>query len=194
MDAFTENWEIAQDFKRLPQQFRLDKNVLVSIYQRTRPTSVKTVLNTLIVMQERIQPKPGNESNWVVVDRQYKSRFWLNKDKTINLKTIFQEEPVTFIYFGSIPELIILSGKNQTSKCLGFERVSLNLKFLNKQGSTIDTKTLTYSARKSVEFPLEIQGKEAAYLLVEFQGQNKSNDISYCSVYIKYLAVTNAKQ
>jgi hypothetical protein len=145
-------------------------------------------------MQERIQPQPGSESNWLVVDKQNKSTIWLNKNGTINIKTIFKEEPVSFIYFSSMPKLITLIGKNQSSNCLGFEKFSLGLKLVNKSGSVIDTKNVFYTAQDSVEFPLTIPSKEAAYLLLEFQGHNKRNENSYCSVYIKDLAIANSKK
>jgi hypothetical protein len=196
VDALTENWEIAQDFQRLPQQFKLDNNVLVSIYKRTRPTSVKTAFNTLKILQERIQPKPGSESNWIAIDKQNKGTIWLNKHGTINLKTIFREEPVTFIYFGSISEFVSINGNTRLSKCLGFTEFSLDLKLLDKTGNVIDTKNFIYSAQNPIVFPLSIQNEEnkAAYLFLEFQGLNKSNDNSYCSVYLKDLAVNNAKE
>jgi hypothetical protein len=194
VDAFAENWKIAQDFKRLPQQFKLDKNVVATIYQRTRPTSIPTILNTINLMQERIQSLPGKESNWLVIDQQNKSEFLLSKNKTINLKTSFGKNTVTLLYFGFLPKVITINGNNQYSKCIEFEEFSLKLKVLNKVGNVVNAKELTYSARNSIDFPLEISSKEAAYLILEFQGHNKSNNKSYCSVHIRNLAVANSKE
>jgi hypothetical protein len=88
LDAFTENWELAQDFKRLTDQFFLDENVVVTIYRRTRLTSPETALYTLKIMQERIQPKPGNSYEWISYDTQRKNKISVNGDRTVNLQAL----------------------------------------------------------------------------------------------------------
>jgi len=68
-DAFTQNWEFAQDFKRLPIQFNFEKGVVVSIYQRFRPTSLATAVRTLDTMQQQIGQRPGSQGNWIILSQ-----------------------------------------------------------------------------------------------------------------------------
>lgn len=68
-DAFTRNWEFAQDFRRLPTQFQFENGVVVSIYQRFRPTSLVTAVRTLHAMQEKIGERPGSQGNWIILSQ-----------------------------------------------------------------------------------------------------------------------------
>jgi hypothetical protein len=68
-DAFTQNWEFARDFKRLPIQFNFEKGVVVSIYQRLRPTSLATAVRTLDTMQQQIGQRPGSQGNWIILSQ-----------------------------------------------------------------------------------------------------------------------------
>ncbi len=85
-DAFTQNWGIAQDFKRLPIQFTLEKNAVVSIYQRTRPTSVETAVRTLYAMQQQIGEQPGGQLDWMILSQGLSdSSVGKNSDNTYRL-------------------------------------------------------------------------------------------------------------
>lgn len=69
-DAFTQNWEIAQDFQRLPIQFNLEKGAVATIYQRIRPTSISTAVRTLTAMQQQIgEPRPGGQRDWIALNQ-----------------------------------------------------------------------------------------------------------------------------
>jgi hypothetical protein len=192
-DTFAKNWELAQDFEQLSEQLILDKNVIVNIYKRTHSTSLETAFNTLKIMQERIQAKPGKESNWVIVDRQRQSNIWYNKHGTINIQATFKIEAVSSLYFGSIPEFVEISGLVESSNCLGFEGFSLRLATLSKDGKIINTKESIYSSQDLDKLSLSISGKDADYLRLDLMGYQKSNDNGYCSIYIKDMAVSDSK-
>ncbi|HEY9667192.1 MAG TPA: hypothetical protein V6C91_10330 [Coleofasciculaceae cyanobacterium] len=68
-DAFTQNWDFAQDFKRLPMQFTFENGVKVSIYERIRPTSLATAVRTLNAMQWQLGTRPGSQQNWIVLSQ-----------------------------------------------------------------------------------------------------------------------------
>jgi hypothetical protein len=70
-DAFTKNWEFAQDFKRLPVQFTFENGAVVSVYQRVRPTSVETAVRTIYAMQQEIGRRPGSQLNWMILSERY---------------------------------------------------------------------------------------------------------------------------
>ena len=59
--AFTENWEIAQDFTPLPEQFFLAKGVVVNVYKRAHATSLERALRTLQAMERFIGHVPPSE-------------------------------------------------------------------------------------------------------------------------------------
>jgi hypothetical protein len=86
VDAFNQNWEFARDFKRLPVQFKLVGNTAVSIYQRTRPTSLETAVRTLHAMQQQIGKRPGSQLDWIVLSQPLNNSFVSgNADKTNRL-------------------------------------------------------------------------------------------------------------
>ncbi|GAB4177285.1 MAG: hypothetical protein Fur006_08830 [Coleofasciculaceae cyanobacterium] len=68
-DAFTQNWELTQDFQRLPVQFNFENGVVVSIYQRLRPTSLATAVRTLHAMQQYIGQRPGSQQDWIILSQ-----------------------------------------------------------------------------------------------------------------------------
>lgn len=68
-DAFTQNWELTQDFKRLPVQFNFENGVVVSIYERLRPTSLATAMRTLHAMQQYIGQRPGSQQDWLILSQ-----------------------------------------------------------------------------------------------------------------------------
>ena len=68
-DAFTQNWELTQDFQRLPVQFNFENGVVVSIYQRLRPTSLATAVRTLHAMRQYIGQRPGSQQDWIILSQ-----------------------------------------------------------------------------------------------------------------------------
>ncbi|MEW6492747.1 MAG: hypothetical protein AB1589_09595 [Cyanobacteriota bacterium] len=85
-DAFTQNWEFARDFKRLPAQFAFENGVVVNIYQRFRPTSLETAVRTLDAIQQKIAERPGSQGNWVILSQWlYNTSIRPNPDYTNSL-------------------------------------------------------------------------------------------------------------
>lgn len=191
VDAFIDNWDIAKDFQPLPEQFILDKGVVVSIYQRIRPTYLATTLDTLNRIREIIQPLPGNEAGWVVISNPFKNSIWYNKHETINVYPTVKSEPTYYLYFGNLAEKIVIDGKMTSAKCIGFEGFTLDVSTINRKGDVIASQEFKYSANELIKFPLEISGKNADYLLLELKGYNQSNDKGYCSLYIKNMGISN---
>jgi hypothetical protein len=144
-------------------------------------------------MQERIQPKPGNSYEWISYDTQRKNKISVNGDRTVNLQATFETKPVSFLYFGSLPKLINITGTVTSSNCLGFKGFSLRLVTLNQEGNVINTKELIYSSNDSTNLSLLLQAKNAAYLRLDLVGHGKNDDIDSCSAYIKKLAISGSK-
>lgn len=189
VDAFTDNSELAQDFERLPEQFVLENNVIVSIFRRSRLSSPETALHNLKTMQEQIQPMPGSSYYWMSYGTQPQHKIWFNGDRTVNIKATFKMEPASFLYFGPLPQLANVSGIVKSSTCSGFKQFSIRLATLNKKGDVIKSKELIYASKDSNNFSLPIEPLNAAYLRFDLVGHNKTDNISSCSVHIENLGV-----
>jgi hypothetical protein len=118
-DAFTENWEIAQDFTRLPSQFNLAYGAVLNIYQRVRPTSLATALRTFNEMRNYIGRTPGGQADWIVLNKP--AQFMLQAKPGQPLQIQFSldapsaEPPVFLLYAKEIPARLAISGDWSTS-------------------------------------------------------------------------------
>jgi hypothetical protein len=65
--AFTEEWEISQDFQPVPVKFNLAKSAILSIYQRINPTSTETAVRTQALMESFINHRPGKQPDWIIL-------------------------------------------------------------------------------------------------------------------------------
>jgi len=65
---FTERSKVAQDFRRLQEQFNLAGGAILSIYQRLHPSSIKTAVQSFAYMRSFIGRRPGRQSDWMVLD------------------------------------------------------------------------------------------------------------------------------
>jgi hypothetical protein len=198
-DAFTQNWEIAQDFKRLPVQFTLEKGAVVSIYQRTRPTSVETAVQTLAAMQQQIGERPGGQLDWIILSKPLNNYLvGQNTDNTYELVAYAQERDRTqelrysFLYLGSLPEKAEVTG---AITFLGAPCVSSSLQWtmLNKEGQIVSSTENQLSPKDSSDFSLSIFGKNAAYLLLDVMNYDNNDFVNYCTTQINSLAVSNPK-
>jgi hypothetical protein len=133
-DAFTQNWEFAQDFQRLPTEFQFENGVVVSIYQRLRPTSLVTTVRTLHAMQQKIGERPGSQGNWIILSQ------WLhnttvrqnsgNRYKVVAFRRDrpWGEEERAYRLFESTPlvkELGLQSSSGRTSQSLSPSALSV---------------------------------------------------------------------
>ena len=93
-DAFTQNWEFAQDFQRLPVQFQFEKGVVVNIYQRIRPTALSTTVRTLHTMEQQIGERPGSQGDWIVLSQWFhNTAVKPNQDYTYKLTSFRRDRP-----------------------------------------------------------------------------------------------------
>jgi hypothetical protein len=196
-DAFTQNWKIAQDFKRLPVKFTLADGAIVNIYQRIRPTSLVTAVQTLATMQQQIGERPGGQLDWMSLSQTWKNYMLMkNADNTYKLFTYpvkpTKRLPVSFLYLGTVPEHAEITGTVNFfgSTCVG---ASLNLSTSDRVGQTISTTGNRYFTHSFSKFRLSITGQNPAYLLLNVLGYNKNDLINECTVEINSLAVSPHK-
>ena len=196
-DAFTQNWKIAQDFKRLPVKFTLADGAIVNIYQRIRPTSLVTAVQTLAIMQQQIGERPGGQLDWMSLSQTWKNYMVMNNaDNTYKLFTYpvasAKRLPVSFLYLGTMPEHAEITGTVNFfgSTCVG---ASLNLSTIDRVGQIISTTGNRYFPHNFSKFRLSITSQNPAYLLLNVLGYNKNDLINECTVEINSLAVSPHK-
>lgn len=195
-DAFNQNWQIAQDFQRLPVKFTLADGVVVSIYQRIRPTSLETAVQTLALMQQQIGERPGGQLDWIGLT-QYWNQYSIlkNPNKTYRL-LIYPNEPskqqtTSFLYLGSLPQRAAITGRLNFfgNHC---NKASLRLTLLNQTGHTVSTLVNQSFLPNSTKFHLSIAGN-AAYLLLDIMNQDQQNLTNRCTLDINFLTVSPQK-
>ncbi len=196
LDAFTQNWKIAQDFKRLPVHFTLADGAIVNIYQRIRPTSLETAVQTLTTMQQQIGKRPGGQLDWISLSQRWNySSVRKNPDNTYKLITYpierTKKQARTFLYLGTLPEDAEVTG---TVKFFGIRcGTSLNLKMLNQEGNIISSTKNELFDENSSKFSLSITGKNATYLLLNLLNYDKDDLINECTLELNSLVVSSQK-
>jgi hypothetical protein len=69
VDAFTEGWPIAGDFRKRAERLPLvDGEIEVQLYDRVRPTSAATAIRTLHRFAATIGGMPGGQKPWIAFD------------------------------------------------------------------------------------------------------------------------------
>jgi hypothetical protein len=196
-DAFTQNWEIARDFQLLPEQFKLENGVTLSVYRRMRPTDTATAVRTLDAMQRQIVDRPGTQLDWISLHQSiYTSANYSVSQKSNNLYNIVTH-PIKntnkldryFLYLGSISDKAKVTGKlNLPNKqCPG---IALRLTLWDKQGKLVDSAEMAYSQKSDLGLNLLVEGKNPIYLLLEVLSSSKQDLTNQCQLEINNLAVS----
>lgn len=191
LNAFNQGWEIAQDFKRLPVQFMFEQGTVVSIYQRTRPTSLATAIRTFHTMQQQIGKKPGSQLDWLRLSELLQgSAIIKNPNQTYQLWTRSDyRSRTTFLYVNPLPEQFDTTGKVNflDKQCLS---ATLQLSLVNQQGEILNSTEAVYSPEETSSFNLSIKGDPANYLLLNVVSNCNNDNINGYSLEIDQLAVS----
>lgn len=196
-DAFTQNWEIARDFQLLPEQFKLENGVTLSVYRRVRPTDTATAVRTLDAMQRQIVDRPGTQLDWISLHQSiYTSANYSVTQKSDNLYNIVthpiknsKKLDTSFLYLGSISDKTKVTGQlNLPNKqCPG---IALRLTLWDKQGKLVDSGEMAYSQKSAIGLNLLVEGKNPIYLLLEVLSSSKQDLTNQCQLEINNLAVS----
>ena len=196
-DAFTQNWEIARDFQLLPEQFKLENGVTVSVYRRVRPTDTATAVRTLDAMQRQIVDRPGTQLDWISLHQSiYTSANYSVSQESDNLYNIVthpiknsKKLDTSFLYLGSISDKAKVTGKLnlRNKQCPG---IALRLTLWDKQGKLVDSAEMAYSQKSAIGLNLLVEGKNPIYLLLEVLSNSKQDLTNQCQLEINNLAVS----
>jgi hypothetical protein len=192
-DAFRQNWEIARDFQLLPAQFRLADGAVVNIYQRLRPTSVETAIQTLATMQQRIG-NPGGQLNWMSL-----SHLWQDNKVARNITRNYRllayslrgigKQTISFLYLGTLPTSTQVTGKVTIfgKTCSG---ATLSIEMRDRQGQLVSAIARQAFTPKSHKFQVSLTGQNSTYLLLNVQTSDKNDLMKSCIVDINSLSVS----
>lgn len=195
VDAFNQNWTIAQDFVLLPQTFTLEHGVMVKIYKRIRPTTLPTILETLAKMRSQVSRIPGQEPFWLETKSEQPSA--IIKDPLLQMVQVLRLQitnkiPASLLYFGRIPEKVKVTGLYSISRCPGVpEPVSLKISVLDGSGDVLAETTASYPSSQLAPFDLKISGQNAVYLRLNLMVDSKSRASVSCRAELNLLNVSS---
>ncbi len=200
-DAFTQNWEISRDFQQLPEQFKLENGMTVSVYRRIRPTSIATAVKTLDAMQKQIGEKPGTQLDWISLNQSIYTSANYSVSRELDNSYKIVTHPIknsnkldtSFLYLGSISDKAQVTGKLNllNQQCPG---VALRLTLWDKQGKVIDAVAQNYTQANPSDLNLLVKGKNPLYLLLEVSSSEKQDLTKQCKLEINNLAVHSNSQ
>jgi hypothetical protein len=185
MDAFVQNWRFAQDFKQLPVRFHLEENTTIKIYERVRPASVDTILETLEQFRSRILQKPGQETYWLPLASEQVTE--ISKDPIFDKTNIFPisvnpQNSISLLYFGKIPQKFRLEGKISLPQCYDLKIIEMRWTFLDLKGQAIATQKTIQSLDDNRNFYLMSSRQGASYLRLDLHGNPEQSKASNCMI------------
>jgi hypothetical protein len=192
MDTFDQNWRFTQDFKLLPFQFHLEKNITVKIYERIRPASVGTILETLEQFRTRVLRKPGQETYWLTLASEQGTE--ISKDPIFDKTNIFPisvnpQKSVPLLYFGKIPQKFRLEGKISLPQCNDLKTIEMRWTFLNQTGQAIASQKMIQSLEQERSFSLISSRQGASYLRLDLHGNPDQREASDCMISLNNIQI-----
>ncbi|MBP0001898.1 MAG: hypothetical protein J7641_23385 [Cyanobacteria bacterium SID2] len=167
--VFEENWEIAEDFEKRPENFLLEHDIIVSVYQRIQPTSWETAVRTLAKMEQTFIDRPGLQSNWVNLNPEIAVRGQYSGDETPTLEISNLSRSLRLLYIGELQDSIEFSSHLTSSdNC----KISANLSLIDKAANLVSFQNTV------TEQPLKLYRNNAAYLLLSLTPDERKT----CSV------------
>ncbi|KAM3092418.1 hypothetical protein ACKFKG_22350 [Phormidesmis sp. 146-35] len=191
--VFSENWQIAQDFKQLPETYQLEKQVKVNLYQRQRSTSLNTAIATFETMKAFMGSRPGGQLDWIVTSRIPGYYLW-GMNGVYNLKTnpLRPTRSTAFLYINPLPKSSAqLTGQivYDDRQCPGIE---IRLSGVDRSAQTIQIAKLDHGPAASSNFSLSIPTQNAGYLLLELNNKSATpEDLKRCTVTASSLQVSS---
>jgi hypothetical protein len=213
VDAFNNNWKIAQDFIRLPVQFSLANNAVVKVYKRLQKTSLETTLYTLKQMHNYIGLRPGQQSDWLKISEEPNTFIWFTKhrnntyDIQINPNSGYKPSTTSFLHLNRLPKdrigiagqikyqsdkstEILMKQRATDNKCYKMPNLSLYFDTVNAQGELVGNMRFQPHSSHTSNFAEKIQAKGADYLLFKVNLSDDVKDpVNLCSLSITSLDI-----
>lgn len=186
-------WEFSKDFVRLPQQFSLENQVVVTVYKRIRPTPAVTALRTLKAMQDYIGMQPGEQPGWMALSETPGYYIAKNRDDTYDIAMDLEQlkAPVTsFLYIDALPEQAVIAGEVSSSdpQC---GNPSLLLTAIDATGRKISSAAFQSDTVEKSAFSISLETRNSTNLILNITEARRDNRSSSCWLNIHDLAITN---
>jgi hypothetical protein len=192
--VFSDDWQIAQDFKQLPETYQFANNVKVNLYQRQQSTSIKTAIATFENMKAFMgDPRPGGQLDWIVTSRIPGYYLW-GMNGVYNLKTnpLQPTRSSAFLYINPLPKSSAqLTGQivYDDRQCPGIE---VKLSGLDRTAQTVQTAKLEHVPAAASNFSLSVPTQNADYLLLELSSKSAApEDLKRCAITASSLQVSS---
>lgn len=185
VDAFNNNWEIAQDFTPLPVQFKLENGTVVKVYKRLHETSLKTALLTLKSMQQYIGTRPARKSDWVIINTVTGIQTWKYQDNHYFRINRLEKNEVDFAYLNRLSQDLQIKGRISylTPQC---PDILLSWQTIDAEGKVMNTKKLLKQPTDEPKFALPIKAQEAEKLVFSIFVKQKNKLTNECSLRVKF--------
>ena len=176
-EIFATHWQIAQDFKRLPEVFRLTNGITVNIYKRQRSTSLSTAINTFEAMRNFVgSSRPGGQFDWVATTRTSGYSLWEQAD-VLNLATNSDtSQSTSFLYINPLHK----TRAKLTAKIQPNDRpcrhLVTRLDAIDRQAHILNTVQQDHDLTQPIELALPIRTEGADYLLLTIAEDLQSRD------------------
>jgi hypothetical protein len=184
-DAFSQNWEIARDFKLLPEQFKLSGGAFLSIYKRQNITSLETTLLTFEQMTKYIDRWPGSQEDWILITRN--SNFQASKIQdhrysfALTPSSAFPDSSASFLFARPLPVSGSVYGNVHflNNDCA---QVHVDLRQFQPSGQMLEESDQVISA-DSGKFNLSFHSLDSSntLLILDIQNISQTSLESFCS-------------
>jgi hypothetical protein len=189
--AFTEGWEITEDFAPLPRSFDLQNGVTTTIYQRIRPTTPDRAVRLFHALQTQVGKSLGLQPDWIalspngVVQPGNRRRYSLQSQPIGDAATL----PSTFLYVGEFTEQTALKGRVIVPAPCG--ETTLTFSGVNEQGDAVSgSEAIQFTENTPLRLDLNLGN--AAYLMVEMVNAAwNSAEPQQCSTGVNNLVVSS---
>ncbi|WP_416670744.1 hypothetical protein [Egbenema bharatensis] len=192
VDAFTQEWEITQDFEPLPEQFDLRDGITARIYRRIQPTSIDRAVRTLHAMQTEVNKPLGGQLDWITVSPPFNSVIRQEEAgysiRVRSLDEAAESSTKSFLYIGQFSEVAELQGQVnlRNEACAG---VNFRAASMDEQGNVMERSAdLAITEQSAIQLSVNTAG--ATYLLLEIENPALQTDQpDRCALTINQLAV-----
>ena len=189
--AFQEHQVIGKDFRPLPMRFELEKGVSVSIYERIRPTSLQTVLETISFFERQVTRQPAREPYWLTLSSEQS----IDVEKEPLIRQIFISRlplaarlPTSLLYFGPLSPSGRVTGYLSLSKCKNAQQsVQLTLSTLGQEGAVLSQQRAAYTNAQFQSFKLNFSDPATAFLRLDLDTPNPA--VPGCRAELAFLQV-----
>ncbi|MBD2312212.1 hypothetical protein H6G20_11115 [Desertifilum sp. FACHB-1129] len=191
-DAFRQNQEFTQDFQRLPVEFFLEQDTVVSIYQRIRPTAIPVAIRMLDWMQAQIGDRPGSQLDWIILGQPFPSGLQKNPDNSYRIFTHpadrFPNPTASFLYIGELSPITQIRGevKFADSQCIG---TTLQFSTVDAEGTSRQVIQQQFTPHQDGKFTLSLPTAKARYLQMDVLNYQPIASVNHCTLEVNALHI-----